>query len=136
MFLYHGTGEIQGQQIFKDGFIKSQIKRHYDNGTISGVNISTTDGFVYHTESICQASLYAFHAQPLLDYVYIFKVDIPYSLLEIDYDELRIQSLISPESFPVNLAANDSLQFYHSTRVACDLVLSDCKATFIKNRCI
>lgn len=114
MVLYHGTTKSRGEQIVKEKCLSKDAEPTYGEGyggclkeclVLGGENLpdtlATTKGYVYLTHSLFYAMYYG-NKHCLLSNedkeFYIFKVDIPENILEIDSDEIRITTNVHPET--------------------------------------
>ena len=91
MILYHGTTEMRAKQIFDERMICCHSERFFTEE--SNGNGYSTDGYVYLTNEITFAAFFA-NSHSLVDKsskLYIFRMSIPKSELEPDYDEMRYQ---------------------------------------------
>lgn len=132
MVLYHGTTGKRAERIFAEGKLKCIVDRHY-TPTCSG-NGYTEQGYVYLSNEILFSILFAncCNLEDHSEELYIFKLDVDDSLLEADYDEMRIQSC---PDFIRKKYKNDldySLNELKSCRVNFDINLRNDKAFYMK----
>jgi hypothetical protein len=132
VILYHGTTGKRAKKIFEDGKLKCFVERHY---TLSKSGDGYTEqGYVYLTNEMMFAIYFA-NCCDLEDNsgeLYVFKIDMEDSLLEPDYDEIRIQhedDFIRKE-YPDDLEY--SLKEFKSCRVKCDIDISNNKVLYLQ----
>lgn len=132
MYLYHGTKESYGKQIIKQGIIKANIKRNYDDNFAE--SIRTTDGFVYLSNNLSKAAYYgnkncfifATQDKEIEEYYYIFRIQINEKELLPDKDELRAYYL--PEESDLSTSLTNCM----STVVNRDICLKDYNSHYVK----
>ncbi|MER2040784.1 MAG: hypothetical protein ABS913_02445 [Desemzia incerta] len=129
LILYHGTSKINGESILKDGKIKSDIKRVYGKDHLVQ---PTTNGYVYLTNKIEQAVRYGQHATIMnkeesltKTIIYIFKIKIPDSELEIDEDEINTMSIWKSSHTDKVIDVETCLKYLSTARVGRDLLLGE-----------
>lgn len=139
MILYHGTTESRGRQILSEGKIKrttheaatynSDIKVSYQGETLSA---KTTCGFVYLTDKVLVAATYGVRASIIHreKAVYIFKINVDESLLEIDTDEIKNTPAQQRAFLKPALTPQEALAVVYSTCVSFDILLSNSDASY------
>lgn len=127
MILYHGTSLSRGLQILKDKAIKKDAPKVYDEKS----RLPTTNGYVYLTEDLANAIYYG-NKTALLDEdseLMIFEVDLPYSSIEPDIDEinytLRPFGKVKGFNDIDNPTVEESIKNAHSIRFPHDITFGD-----------
>lgn len=134
MELFHGTSKSRGDIIVEEGKISCHAKLMYEdggedvlqsaefsNGLIKPTTLATTPGYIYLTNSIFKAAYYGNinAVSGNEDSFYLFKVELPETLLEPDEDEIRMALCQDPGQYP---RAIDSLSACHSARYNRDII--------------
>lgn len=132
MILYHGTTANKGEKILSDGCIKKDVERYYTKEK-SG-NGYSTQGYVYLSNEITFAIYFA-NCHNITDKekeIYIFKINIPDSMVEPDIDEMRCQEATKEliQSYGGNLRC--SLLEYKSCRVSFDIQFTEHPCCYYK----
>lgn len=124
MILYHGTDEINGEKILQDKLIKAEVERIYDKDHLV---LPTTDGYVYLTNNIRKALRYASNNLIMKDLnlretkVYIFAVTLDIDEVEVDWDEVKVDSRWPNSKANKVVDAITSLEYLSSVRIKKDL---------------
>lgn len=132
MYLYHGTKESYGNQIIKQGIIKANIRRNYDDNFAE--SLRTTDGFVYLSNNLSKATYYgnkncfifATNDQELEEYYYVFRIQMNAKELLPDRDELRAYYLSEDSDLCTSLSK------CASATVKRDISLQDYNGHYVK----
>lgn len=132
MNLFHGTSAIRGKEILSCGILRSQADRICNHLCL------TSNGYVYLTNSLANAIYYGnrsnFFDYSLDERFYVFQLEVPGELLEIDVDEFKF--LYTPEMINFHKSnrqptLEDSLNIAKSVRVKQDLPLKKLSAKYI-----
>lgn len=115
MKLYHGTTEEKGNKIIQDRCLKVDCQSNYDD---LSKHFQTTKGYIYMATDRFYAYKYA-QQKPLEggNSCYVFEINIDYSDLEIDTDELRIVHRLSDEKIS-EMNLKESLKISKAVRTS------------------